>query len=470
MHKIKALQVRQWLKEWDKFDYSQKHSSKPPEHFYIFSLNASQLRALTGVNRRVADANKPQDNIGIQRRHEEERSREIKEFLRNGYPYSSLPRNQKTDASKELRKPGWLPTSIIVNILGPNDKREGKSVNKKELVTVKDLEDGTADISIPFSGDTKNWKYTDYPPIEVIDGQHRLWAFQEDESIDYELPVVAFYNLDISWQAYLFWVINVKPKRINSSLAFDLYPLLRSQDWLEKGSDIHVYRETRAQELVTALWALPASPWHKRINMLGEGGRDMGISQSSWIKSLTAPSSLLGRNGAFEVDSNSWGAAAQVAILIFFGTQLRDHLQNCKKPWLEKLVKAVKGKVRDTKNVAFDTQYSLVGTDQGMRPLLSLLNACILEHLKNRTHWQPARDGEATNPSAVESAIASLNASELGDDIRTLAKKLSTFDWRTAAATDKEKETEAYDVKMGFKGGAGYKQLREKLEVHLGAN
>jgi transposase-like protein len=51
-------------------------------------------------------------------------------------------------------------------------------------------------------------------PIEVIDGQHRLWAF-DDTAVDFDLPVVAFYGLDRSWQAYLFWTINIKPKRIN---------------------------------------------------------------------------------------------------------------------------------------------------------------------------------------------------------------------------------------------------------------
>jgi hypothetical protein len=46
--------------------------------------------------------------------------------------------------------------------------------------------------------------------------------------------LVAFHGLDLSWQAYLFWTINIKPKRINPSLAFDLYPLLRSENWLDK--------------------------------------------------------------------------------------------------------------------------------------------------------------------------------------------------------------------------------------------
>ncbi|MCB9133378.1 MAG: hypothetical protein H6647_20855 [Anaerolineales bacterium] len=73
-------------------------------------------------------------------------------------------------------------------------------------------------------------------PIEIIDGQHRLLAFEGTQHLDgnFELPVVAFFDLDITWQAYLFYMINIKPKRIDPSLAFDLYPVLRIQDWLEK--------------------------------------------------------------------------------------------------------------------------------------------------------------------------------------------------------------------------------------------
>ena len=104
---------------------------------------------------------------------------------------------------------------------------------------------------------------------------------------DFELPVVAFYGLDISWQAYLFYVINIKPTRINTSLAFDLYPFLRTEDWLERAGGPAVYRESRAQELTEALWSFADSPWAGRIDMLGEHGRKM-VSQAAWIRSLLA--------------------------------------------------------------------------------------------------------------------------------------------------------------------------------------
>ena len=115
-------------------------------------------------------------------------------------------------------------------------------------------------------------------PIEIIDGQHRLFAFEETDEIDghFEFPLVLFENIDISWQAYLFWTINVRPRRINPSMAYDLYPLLRTTEWLERVEGPVTYRETRSQELTEALWSHPESPWQKRIGMLGrERGKEL---------------------------------------------------------------------------------------------------------------------------------------------------------------------------------------------------
>lgn len=99
---------------------------------------------------------------------------------------------------------------------------------------------GGAEVVLPVGSDDANWEPQGLPPIEVIDGQHRLFAFGETSDLpdDFELPVVAYYGLDVGWQAYLFWSINVSPKKINPSHAYDLFPLLRTQDWLESVSAV----------------------------------------------------------------------------------------------------------------------------------------------------------------------------------------------------------------------------------------
>ena len=134
-------------------------------------------------------------------------------------------------------------------------------MDEDDLVTVEETGPGTVTLQLPDSFTGSEWRPKGRHPIEVIDGQHRLWAFESNNrQVDYQLPVVAFHGLDLSWKAYLFYTINIKPERINASLAYDLYPLLRTEDWLERVEGPEVYREARSQELTQALWAFPASP------------------------------------------------------------------------------------------------------------------------------------------------------------------------------------------------------------------
>ena len=99
----------------------------------------------------------------------------------------------------------------MVNVLTQTDERLGKRVAPQDLIQVTDTPDQLSTILFPDADN--HWKPTSIPPIEVIDGQHRLWAFSDYHlQGDYELPVVCFVGLDLSWQAYLFYTINIKPK------------------------------------------------------------------------------------------------------------------------------------------------------------------------------------------------------------------------------------------------------------------
>jgi len=286
---LRALQVKQWMSGWNKVDFSaSKHRRKPELHFYIFSISAVQLRRLCGISRRQASSVVARsEDLGIQRQHDRERSHEIARFVEFGYPWSTLSESKRQSAEfNDLRKPGWLPTSIVINIIRKDDLRQGKAVDPSDLVTIERDKSGFF-VKLPYQDWKDGWLPTSIPPFEVIDGQHRLFSFDDESDLDFELPVVAFFGLDISWQAYLFWTINIKPKKINASLAFDLYPLLRGEDWLDRAEGHPIYRETRAQELTEALWVHPKSPWYDRINMLGE--RQVGgVTQSAWVRSLMA--------------------------------------------------------------------------------------------------------------------------------------------------------------------------------------
>ncbi len=244
---IRAIKVHQWLDEWEKVHFQpKKYRAKPQPHFYLFSLNAHELKALSGIERRTISGRLGQkEDLGIQRRHDPTRSDEIRRFVEFGYPWSELSEAKRNSGEyDDLRKPGWLPTAVVVNILGIHDHRRGHSVNRNDLITVHDDNDSSALVVLPPNFTGAGWRPSDLAPIEVIDGQHRLWAFESDDiSGKFDIPVVAFSGLDLSWQAYQFWTINIKPKRINPSLAFDLYPLLRTEDWLEKFEGHPIYRE-----------------------------------------------------------------------------------------------------------------------------------------------------------------------------------------------------------------------------------
>ncbi len=284
---VPAFFVRQWLPEWDLITWNdERFQRQPDEGFFVFAMSAPRLRQLSEVHKHNATIeNRAEPDLNTQRYHIKSRSLEIAEYVRGGFPYAELSTQKRaSDDSESLRKPGWLPTSILVNILKPGDERDGRVLLSEDAITVEKTTDAMCKLRIPHQSGQLS-------PIEVIDGQHRLRAFDNldaDDLRDYEVPVVAFHGLDRSWQAYLFWTINIRPKRISASLAYDLYPLLRGEDWLEKVHGHPVYRETRAQELVQALWYHPQSPWRNRINLLKEPGHVAEVSQAAWIGSLLA--------------------------------------------------------------------------------------------------------------------------------------------------------------------------------------
>lgn len=477
---LAALKVNQWLPEWKKVPYAPRfHRRQPEPHFYIFKLQASWLKSLSGIHRRTTQAGQLRSSdLGIQRRHDQKRSDEIREFVQYGYPWSELSRSKRESGEfNDLRKPGWLPTSIVVNVLQGGDKRRGLEVAPKDLITITDSGDTSVKIKLPerFKGD--GWRPERLHPIEVIDGQHRLWAFEDGKFDDtFELPVVAFHGLDISWQAYLFWTINIRPKRINASLAFDLYPLLRTEDWLEKFEGHSIYRETRAQELTEALWAIPESPWHQRINMLGETGLEAMVSQAAWIRSLMAtfvkrwegrgiPGGLFGAQLGKHEEVLAWSRAQQAAFLIYMGRCVRDAIQESKDQWaknLRELARPKKGG-KTTEDPAFSGPQTLLSADQGIRGLLSVTNDICYVRAKELKlqDWVTDTGAGASDEEAVRAALNSIKTQPIANFLNQIAEGLSTYDWRTSSVPGLS-ESERIR-KAALRGSGGYKELRQDL-------
>lgn len=479
MREIPALKVRQWMDDWRDVVFDpEKRTSRPQKHFYLFSIPAQDLKALTGIKRREADPTKERTSeTGIQRRHNERRSEEIQRYVQFGYPWSDLPpAKRESNEFNDLRKPGWLPTAIIVNIRGTRRRLGGGTLATEDAIKISDETDSIAKIALPPSFRGVGWTPTkrgEYP-IEVIDGQHRLWAF-ENFAFDgtYELPVVAFHDLDLSWQAYLFWTINIKPRKINASLAFDLYPLLRQEEWLSRFEGHKVYREARAQELTTAMWTHPESPWHRRINMLGDPGTGQ-VSQSSWVrgllssyvKSAEGPGIKIGGLFGAPVGEDRlilpWDGAQQGAFLITVWKGVRDAVAESPASWA-KTLRSQQTIQRVDEDPAFQGEYSLMNTDQGVRSVLLISNDLffVRSDALKLADWEETEGEEASDETAVARAIQSAGRQEFCAFWQKAAAMLAEFDWRTSSAPGLSDDQRA--MQLGYRGSSGYREIWRRV-------
>lgn len=489
---IPALIVHQWLEEWDAVNFSDlEQRERPPAYFYSFSLSANELRRLSQVYRRTPDRPRAQDPF-VQRAHDAGRSREINKYVRGGFPWSDLSQQQQeSEEHKDLRMPGWLPTAIIANILAPGSSRGGNKISEADLITVIRKTNETAELILPRNRHDSTW-LPKVPPIEIIDGQHRLWAFSENEDLkgQFELPVIAFYNLDVTWQAYLFYTINIRPKRINPSLAFDLYPILRTQEWLEKSpTGVMIYRETRAQELTETLWAHPESPWQGRINMLGDK-RGGTVTQAAFIRSLTSSyvkrwesnTSIGGLFGAElshdRSDVLQWSRVQQAAFLILIWRLIANAIESSSERWVAELNRQAEpvqfelpfNMLHSTKNLpaALVSNQSLLATDQGVRGVLQVTNdMCYIsaKELKlSEWDWDYTVSVTQIN-EAVSQAIIDLEEQPVHNYLSQIADELMHFDWRTSSASSLSPEER--QRQMVFRGSGGYKEIRRQLLVLL---
>lgn len=460
-----------------------KRGKEPQHWFYQFSMSAKNLKVLSGIYPRTTQRKRGASDQGIQRRHESSRSEEIKKFIQYGYPWSDLSEKKRDSGEFDgLQQPGWLPTAIVVNILTSNDERLGKRIDQQDLIQIEDSGNRLSEIHLPENFSGESWRHQSIPPIEVIDGQHRLWAFDNiDVDGDFELPVIAFVGLDIKWQAYLFYTINVKPKKINASLAFDLYPLLRTQEWLTKFEGHAIYRETRAQEIVDLLWSSKDSPWHKRINMLGEpGAKGKMVAQAAWIRSLLASfiKSWEGRGvkigglfGAIVGQHEAilpWTRIEQAAFLIFSGQAIQQAIKTVDAPWAAALRDQQEPLLFEYDDLAFYGAKSLINQDQGIRVFLQVINDLFYINAdKLGLHkWGGWHDESNEDDEQIADRLASLREEDvIAQFMQNVTASLATFDWRSSDAPGLTEQDRM--LKASFRGSSGYKDLRRHVLKHL---
>lgn len=481
--KIPLIRVNQWLRTWDKAHWDDdKGLGKPSDHFFVGAISLEKLRALAGVTKRDVEQRKdPKAIHGYQRAHEEIRSRKINRYVKYGYPLSTSS-GLSPEEHEQLINPGWLPNAIIVNIIPAGESRfrngEMVTVPKEMEVTVND-NDG-ASMEFPSTAEVEKYRLGrgDFvEPIEIIDGQHRLFASDYSTAYegDYDVPVVVFNNLSLGWQAYLFWTINVEPKKINASLAFDLYPELRRQEWLDQSESIKIYQEHRSQEMTEILWSHSLSPWNGRIELHGKRVRGH-VSNAAFIRSLNSSfikkwvegdkiGGLFGSLGQLG-RVIPWNRAQQAAFLIRIWSAVASATKRTNAAWAKSLENESQASLLEDLHPAFAGPHTLIATDQGVRAIHSIFNA-IFQHEPDYFELDKWRveGGEPTEEAVTEAFKSFQKLNVANHAIKTISSTLvDNFDWRLSTAPGLEREKKK--IQASYRGSSGYGDLLLDL-VHV---
>lgn len=178
---------------------------QPLGSFYVFSLRADVLNKITyslpaEVRERLeqeASENKGGYSIfGSQRAEKKTRLQEIASYI------------QTTDAT--------FPNAII---LAANYSQDGLYIEDEKLQwTAQNKGNGFWNVEIPSQS---------IPCASIIDGQHRLHAFEHlpanAPERAMELLCVVFLELPTPYHAYVFATINFNQKKVDRSLAYELF-------------------------------------------------------------------------------------------------------------------------------------------------------------------------------------------------------------------------------------------------------
>lgn len=213
--KIKALKFNQKSKD-----------------IYVFAANPHYILQMVKIK-----SNSSGDEY-FQRPYDEKRVEEIKNYV--------LGKDKLFKKGKDITATGYIPNAIVLNL------------NSKFKL---DDNDDNYFISFPETNKIKDYKNS----IEIIDGQHRLLAFDKEVSEKfgkdlYQITFVAFFNLTMDEKREIFMVLNERQKSVSKNI------LLRHKKLLNLLLDED---ETR-YEVLSRLNADKDSPFFDKLIVGGE--------------------------------------------------------------------------------------------------------------------------------------------------------------------------------------------------------
>ena len=210
--------------------------------------------------------------------------------------------------------------------------------------------------------------------------------------------------------------------------------------------------------------------------MLGERGTGM-VTQNAWVRALTAttvkswegPGIRIG--GLFGAPAGDhelvlpWNRAQQAAFLIFSWKALAGAIFESNPEWVYELED--ENSIFHSAAVALESQNSLLNSEMGVRGFLYVLNdLCFVRvvELELRS-WEPEQSASATAADAVYAALDSLAQQPVATFIGRLTESLARYDWRSSKAP--HLDSAERQRKARFRGGTGYRELREELLQHI---
>ena len=208
--------------------------TQPLGEFFVVSLKAKDLLSVTYSDILRIEREDPMaggyQTSGTQRESKDRRMRDIARYIKT------------VEAS--------FPNSII---LAANYKKDGQlEDNEQYRWRVTEGESNCFRLTIP----------TDKELASIVDGQHRLLAFNyvEAERRDIELLCSVYFDLPRPYQMYIFATINTNQVKVDKSLSYELYGAE-----LEGGKPDTWHPEKLAVYLCRRLNTSSGSPFYRHI-------------------------------------------------------------------------------------------------------------------------------------------------------------------------------------------------------------
>lgn len=209
---------------------------QPIGTMYIGVMDNEDLEKITFADvrrlREGSDNREVEDYIGIQRKLDKGREKEIGKYV------------NLVDAT--------FPNSIII------------SMTSEDALYDKN----TGIMTIPFKDDI----------AKVLDGQHRIAGFQDYNGAKgtFQLIVTIYVDMELEDQAIVFSTINKEQKSVSNSLVTDLFAFAESRSPQKTGHNI-----------ARALSKKEGSPFYNKIKILGKAEKfSETITQDTFVKSL----------------------------------------------------------------------------------------------------------------------------------------------------------------------------------------